>query len=184
MKCAVSYCAETGTFTWLQRPVSHFKNQMACNSWNSRWAGKVAGNKRMHKGVKICGNLNISGTLGGLMEYRCLYPLHRLAISMCGIIMDDNLPVDHINRDPWDNRLCNLRIATDTQNNRNRGVYKNNKSGYKGVSLDGSMYRAVIHSGGRQISRSGFTTPEQAASAYNDMAKEHFGKYAVINALV
>lgn len=41
--------------------------------------------------------------------------------------------IDHINGDPSDNRLCNLRKATLSQNQFNRKMAKNNRSGVKGV---------------------------------------------------
>lgn len=44
--------------------------------------------------------------------------------------------IDHINGDIQDNRICNLRKATHSQNNWNQKLQKKNTSGIKGVSWD------------------------------------------------
>lgn len=57
--------------------------------------------------------------------------LHRYLISP-----SKNMQVDHINRDPTDNRKINLREVTSSQNNYNRRIQSNNISGYKCISWD------------------------------------------------
>jgi hypothetical protein len=58
---------------------------------------------------------------------------NKKTISLHRLIMDfpENKETDHINRNPLDNRKCNLRIATRTENNINRGLHKNNTSGHR-----------------------------------------------------
>ena len=59
--------------------------------------------------------------------------VHRL-VAIHFIANPDNKPeVDHINQNPHDNRLENLRWATHRENMNNKGNYKNNKSGHKNI---------------------------------------------------
>lgn len=49
---------------------------------------------------------------------------------------DHGLMCDHINRNKLDNRKSNLRVVTATENVLNRDIYRNNTSGYRGVSFN------------------------------------------------
>lgn len=90
---------------------------------------------------------------------------------------------DHVNGDGLDNRRANLRAATTPENGRNRRRGDNNTSGYKGVSLQRSSGRWVAHlqSEVRRLHLGRFSTPEEAARAYDEAARELYGDYAALN---
>lgn len=107
---------------------------------------------------------------------RELILLHRLLTPCC-----QSFEVDHRNGNTLDNRRQNLRVATKSQNQANRGIPKNNTSGFKGVHFDGSKYRAKVVCN-KQVHRLGhFDTAEQAAIAYDQKAIELFGEFAKTN---
>jgi hypothetical protein len=115
-----SYDPETGDLTWKERPREHFQNSRGWKISNAAYGGKIAGTKcnRKHRSVGINGRL---------------YRLHRVALAMVyGEWPNDQ--IDHINLDRTDNRITNLRLATNGENSCNRGAQSNNKCGYKGVS--------------------------------------------------
>jgi hypothetical protein len=89
--------------------------------------------------------------------------------------------VDHIDGDPSNNRLCNLRAATHVQNAQNRRA--TNKTGFKGVAFRagrkrGRPWKARIYVGGQQIVLGYFSTPEDASAAYMKAANDYFGNFA------
>jgi len=56
------------------------------------------------------------------------------------LLMPDANIVDHLNRNPLDNRRCNLEDTDTTGNNRNTKMHRNNTSGHNGV-------RRIVHGG-------------------------------------
>ena len=86
--------------------------------------------------------------------------LHRL-ISNC----DNDMVCDHINRNRLDNRRENLRSCTQQENLLNRGVSKNNTSGYTGVYKRNNKWCARININGKQINLGTFATFEEAKQA-------------------
>ena len=76
--------------------------------------------------------------------------------------------IDHVNRDRSDNRWCNLREATRSQNQQNLSRRKDNPSGYPGVTFDTAArrWRARISVGGKQHFLGHFDDLALAASAY------------------
>lgn len=57
------------------------------------------------------------------------YAMHRVVNKTL-----EDFQTDHINRNSLDNRKLNLRTVTPSQNGINKGLAKNNKSGYKGIN--------------------------------------------------
>lgn len=88
---------------------------------------------------------------------------------------------DHINGDGLDNRRSNLRLCTHSQNMQNLPRRSDNTSGYKGVVRKGSGWRARIQSAGKVYDGGTHNTPEEAARAYDELAKKHHGEFAWLN---
>lgn len=114
-----------------------------------------------------------------------LYKAHRIAWALhYGEQPPDY--IDHVNGDGSDNRICNLRECTQTQNNQNNAPRKSRlkASSYKGVSLwrlgKWSKWYARIVVNKKSITLGYFDTEEEAAEAYRKAATEHFGQFARI----
>jgi hypothetical protein len=90
---------------------------------------------------------------------------------------------DHINHNKLDNRKSNLRVCTDLQNARNSTYRPNNTSGFKGVSLRKKYgtWSADIKINYFHKFLGYFSSPEEAAHAYDNAAKEIYGEFAKTN---
>lgn len=87
--------------------------------------------------------------------------------------------VDHKNADKSDNRLCNLRLATEGQNCCNSKTPKHNTSGHKGVSPTKSgKWSARIRYNRKEKYLGIFPTKEGAINAYREMADKLHGEFA------
>ena len=96
------------------------------------------------------------------------------------------IDIDHINRIRDDNRWCNLRLATRTQNLGNDGFRSLNTSGMKGVvwDRDRGKWRAQIKKGKITKNLGRFDDPQEAMDAYDAAAISYFGDYALTNAML
>jgi len=88
--------------------------------------------------------------------------------------------VDHINRNPLDNRRVNLRLCSFKQNNTNGSAY-NKHSRYKGVRYRYGRWYARITVNHVGYHLGSFATEQDAAIAYNQAALKHFGEFAGLN---
>jgi hypothetical protein len=104
--------------------------------------------------------------------------MHRIVMKA-----NDNEIVDHINNIIYDNRCCNLRIASAGLNNHNRTKSKNASSKYFGVSLITSYkkWRSAICFNGETFRLGTFEDEIDAAKAYNKKAIELYGDNANLN---
>lgn len=117
----------------------------------------------------------------GYLELRydgTLYLGHRLAwLYVHGEWPSGEL--DHINGNPADNRIKNLRPATRSQQNGNTRRRRNNKTGFKGVCKYRDRYSAYIKIPKQKSKYLGsFASPQEAHQAYIAAAREVFGEFA------
>ncbi|MBI2718138.1 MAG: HNH endonuclease [Rhizobiales bacterium] len=154
LRFLLSYDPESGVFRWRAKPNKR-TNVGAIAGFTDCW-----GHRRIEvEGVRI--------------------KAHRLAwLFVCGEW--PRFVLDHINGNPDDNRIANLRPATASQNMQNSRRYSTNTSGYKGVSLcrQTRRWRAKIVVNGRNVHLGRFLSAEQARSAYASAAAEYFGEFA------
>lgn len=162
LRSALDYDVATGIFRW------KFRDDMQ-RKWNLKHAGRIAGHteKRLRY-VSI--RLN-----------KVSFQAHRLAwLYFYGEWPTG--PIDHINRDPADNRITNLRVADVSENARNRIAQKNNSSGFKGVCFERctGKWRAQIVVRGHHHSLGRYDSAEEAAAAYRIAATQFHGEFARI----
>lgn len=87
--------------------------------------------------------------------------------------------IDHINRDPTDNRRANLRFCTAKENSRNVSLAKNNTTGFTGVRFTKSgKYSARITVNRKGITIGTFATLDEAVNTRNSAEKQYFGAFA------
>lgn len=127
LKKLVHYDPNTGIFTWKKKTGHRIK------------IGDKAGSDRGDGYFKI------------RIKYKA-YKSHRLAWLYVYGYFPENC-IDHINGNPSDNRICNLRLATLSQNQYNRKKNSNNKSGIKGVywNENKKKWKAVIGLNSKKI---------------------------------
>jgi len=150
----LSYQAETGVLVWTK--------QLSLRGPVGREAGSVAPNGYRYVGVR--GKRYLAHRLAWLLHY--------------GRWPEKGL--DHINGNPLDNRIVNLRAANQSENSRNRGPQTNNKSGIKGVhwSTAREKWVAAIQHRSRMIALGRFDSKADAAAAYRRAALQVHGNFA------
>lgn len=94
----------------------------------------------------------------------------------------DGFVTDHINRKRDDNRKCNIRKCTQTENTRNNSNIRGGTSKYKGVKRTSSgSWQAVIKVNYQIIVGGSFKDEILAAKRYDQLAREKHGEFASLN---
>ena len=105
------------------------------------------------------------------------YMVHRLA----WLIVHGSWPfqIDHINGIRKDNRLCNLRIASMSENQYNSKISVRNTSGHKGVSWHKhtGKWQAQISYERTKKYLGMFVSKQDAIDAYDKAAKSLYGEF-------
>jgi hypothetical protein len=92
----------------------------------------------------------------------------------------DGMEIDHKDRNPSNNKLSNLRLATREQNARNNSGHRNSRSKHSGVCFHQRLNRwqAYIRVKRKLVHLGYFETEDQAAARRLQVEKSTFGEFA------
>ena len=148
----ISYNPETGHLYWIAQGRGRIKKKPAGTTTSSGYLGVMIHGKRVYS-HRICWALHY-GT----------WPVEQ---------------IDHINGVKSDNRIINLREATNSQNGKNLKLSSRNTSGVSGVHFDNwaGKWRASIKVDGRSINLGRWNDKQEAISARKKAEILYFGEW-------
>jgi hypothetical protein len=152
LRLLFKYESDTGLIYWIAKGKGMIKKKAAGTKLHSGYLGICIGSKR--------------------------WQAHRIAWALhYGNWPKDQ--IDHINGIKTDNRIINLRNASNSQNGKNLGLSKANKTGVKGVSFEKytDRWKASIRVNGKSISIGRFDTIKDATKARRDAENKYFGEW-------
>lgn len=141
LKQVLSYDQDTGKFTWTDKAARVSMRNKKAGATDARGCVYIKINKKS-------------------------FMAHRLAwLFVYGEF--PNGIIDHINGNPSDNRICNLRDVSHAVNLQNQTKpMSNNKNGYLGVSPTGNKWQSQITVNKKKLHLGTFEKPELAHAAY------------------
>lgn len=161
------YDPDTGNLFWRNRDASFFETgkQTAmhnCAAWNGRYANTEAFTSIRNDGYK-------HGQI-----FNKTYKAHRIAWALYHGAWPKEC-IDHINGNPMDNRIKNLRDVSKSKNQRNAAMSSNNTSGVCGVNWDkrDNKWVARIALGNNRKRLGSFESIQDAAAARKIAEIEH-----------
>jgi len=89
--------------------------------------------------------------------------LHRI-LTQC----PEGMYVDHINGDPLDNRLCNLRVVSSSENSSNRHIHREGHLQGTCYSKREKKWKAGQRKGNRRVHIGTYDTAEEAHEAWKE----------------
>lgn len=158
LRNALDYDPLTGKLRWKARSIDQFKAGNAsaaqkCSRWNGRFAGELAFTAQTSNGY-----------FTGMLDRRQM-----LAHRVIWVLVHGEWPadqIDHINGNPSDNRISNLRVVDDLENRRNQKMNSRNTSGVPGVSrCKDSRWEAHIGVKGQKVHLGHFSSFDAACKA-------------------
>jgi len=183
----LEYDSETGVLHWKPRPLSLFHSgvrsaEWQATAWNSKNAGKeafTADNGRGYRRGTIC----LTGKAKQYLAHRVIWAI---TYGIWPV-----LKMDHIDGNGFNNRITNLRLATDAENARNCRPSLGSTSKYLGVWWRPSRAKRQTSFKGRWVAQitvdrqriviGSFDDEVGAANAYNAAARDRFGAFARLN---
>jgi hypothetical protein len=169
------YNSLTGFVTNKYRPRKYFNTKNSYSTFNSYQVGKRSGSEKdRFRRITLFGKP---------------YPEHRLIWALYYKEWPPKeMVIDHINGDPFDNKIDNLRLVTHRENAMNRRLSCNNKSGVIGVHYYASreQWQAQITVKGKKINLGRFDNFDDAVKSRKDAEikygfHENHGRDGIIN---
>ena len=159
----LSYDPETGILTWKERPLELCFSAGTMKTFNVRFAGKEAGTITNTHPEMVNGYYKKQFNIRG-KQYRA----HRVAWALHHKQWPSD-QIDHINGNPLDNRVENLRVVSRATNNKNKRMPSHNTSGFIGVTKNNNKtkWKAQITDSntGKLIYLGEFSNIEDAVAA-------------------
>lgn len=142
--------------------MEHFKCVQAYKMWHKRYCGKKAGNR--------------AGRYEKIGIFQKYYTTHRLVyIYHKGY---EPKQIDHINGNKFDNRIENLRAATNNTNKWNAKLHSGNTSGIKGVTYRDGVYEVYINARKKRYYLGRFKYKKDAARVIRAAREKLHGRWA------
>lgn len=164
------YEPDTGMLFWLERPRSMFSSDNVFKMWNAKFSGAEALSYKDPTGYRRGAVFNKS------------VKAHRVAWMILNGEIPTKIEIDHINGVRDDNRIVNLRMATNADNKANCARRSDNTSGARGVhwcKQQQKWHAEIMFSVGKRRHIGFFDDISEAKNAYALASKMYHGEFSI-----